>query len=841
MRKLLAVVFILSVTFSGVPTYKTASVDRKHYFLDHKGVEIEVIRDAFGVPHVFAGSDEAAYFGQGYVCAEDRLAQLEKYRLDCTGRMAEFLGPQHISHDERVRLEGYTKDELEEIFKSVPDNMQVAFHAFSDGVNKRLAEIKESPELAFPAMFLQAGYEPENWSVLDSVAIGVQFARRFGESGELDMHISRLHSGMVLQHGREEADGILSDIIWLNDSRAPNTVQDQDARTVPLGLCREEFVKPTTPPPFESRDAAPVPAGEGSEDYWMMADPKIFTADYASRPQTSKSEPEMEYERIHDLIDETCRQHDEFYANLYAEELPVKLGSNAWAITGEKSESGRAMLFGGPMMGFRVPQIAYEIHLNTPSQNVMGMTFAGVPGVLIGTNEKVAWTTTTGMGDCFDHFLETLHPENDRKYMFDGEWRDMQVLRDTIKVRGEQPREFTWTRTVHGPVMSVDEGKAISASRTYWKKEIGAFVAIFKMNRASNVREFEEACSFIETSHNFFCATASGDIGFWWCGKFPVRHPAQDHRFITNGDGSREWQGIVPFEQLPHIVNPSHGYVGNWNNKPAKNWNLLMMGEMFWGNDIYEILSAPHKISHNEFREVAHSAGTDIFYADYLKPYLLSACEEKLGDLGSKHHELLQAVRDWDNHEREGSIGTRVFLAWYESLKDWMFKDRIPGEVLGEMRSSISSLILHSLDGDNSGVPCYVDWFRGERPANVLRAIFVKVVDEMLASGKPLEHEMDRIGFNPLPSIPETRRGTYMQIIELGENYLQGENCLPPGQKENSESLHFGDQREMFARWEYKDMVLDYGTICRMTGVEPNDARAASLREAPVSGSVGSR
>ncbi len=232
------------------------------------------------------------------------------------------------------------------------------------------------------------------------------------------------------------------------------------------------------------------------------------------------------------------------------------------------------MLLGCPQMGFKGPQPGYEIDLHGGGFDVAGMTFPGVPAVLIGYNKNVAWTVTSGLSDNVDVFVEELNPNDPREYKFKGEWREFESRDEVFRVRGtEDVREVIY-RSVHGPVFRVDESRnlAYSRKRTFWGGELRSFESFLQIDRAESVEDFAEAVSSIALGLNLFCATSHGQIGYWHAGRYRIPAPGVDPRLPASGTGREEWVGFVPRDKLPHTVNPPAGLIVNWNNKPSKDW-----------------------------------------------------------------------------------------------------------------------------------------------------------------------------------------------------------------------------------------------------------------------------
>ena len=234
------------------------------------------------------------------------------------------------------------------------------------------------------------------------------------------------------------------------------------------------------------------------------------------------------------------------------------------------------MLYGGPQMGFDTPAVIHEVQLKGGNGfNVMGMAFAGVPPVLIGRNEDIAWTSTTATGDNVDTYVETLCGPT--SYMFNGVCTPMEVRQETINVRATAPgvpigldaTTYDIMRTVHGPVIGVDaaKGVAYSQKRAHWMREYEATMPFLMFDRAHSVSQFENAAKLIVTSHNFMYADQEGNIAYWQTGQVPLRPAGFDPRLPLPGTGEAEWPGgILP---MPTSINPAQGWLANWNNKPA--------------------------------------------------------------------------------------------------------------------------------------------------------------------------------------------------------------------------------------------------------------------------------
>jgi penicillin amidase len=766
---LTVVLICVAVALTAAWTYpkETMTVD---------GQQLTIVRDDYGVPHVFADTERALYYGNGYAVAQDRLMQMEKYRRAGRGTLAEVFGKSFVEHDKDVRLNGYTEAELEAQFRSLPPRFQASLEAYADGVNAWAQQAKAEGKL--PGMMTALGVEFAPWKVTDSVAIGAMMARRFGSGGGTQLMVLKLYKALQKKFG-PEADGVFNDIAWVNDPDAPSTIPAGEGRV-------GEIIIPRGVTPPMKRVAARL------DD--ALLDSALEKADWA-------------------------RAHEDF---MRAAGINAKWGSYCAVIGPKRSASGNAILLGGPQMGFETPQIAHEVHICGAGVDALGMGFAGVPGVLIGRNANVAWTTTTAVGPVEDIFVETLDSKDRYRYLHDGKYLDMDKRTETIKVRGEQPVEMEIYRTVHGPVIEWDEkaGVAYSHAMNYWMREMGVMNSIWGYNRAESIEDFARAAADCTTAHNWFCATQNGDIGFWYCGKVPRRSGAIDLRLPIPGTGEYDWKGDVAFSEMPQIVNPRQAYLCNWNNKPAVWWapgDASPWGAVFRLRSIKQAIAKQDLLTLATVRDLQKDYGLNYYFADYFKQYLLDGAARKRAWDDTRMQEALRYLKSWDNHGVNRSIAMSIFEAWHRAMIKAVFDDEFADLVQAreiQDRDRLSSLLYRALRGNKAALPVSRDYFNGADRDQVMVDALKTALDECEKKfGTPLMsrwmYDQGKIKFDPLPWIPFYSRGTYIQIVECSKPDLVGVNILPPGQSEDPKSPHFGDQRELAGYWMFKDMIFD--------------------------------
>ncbi len=245
----------------------------------------------------------------------------------------------------------------------------------------------------------------------------------------------------------------------------------------------------------------------------------------------------------------------------------VQPGSNAWALSGARSASGKPLLASDPHLEYSLPGIWHIVHLQAPGLNVAGVAFPGVPCVIIGHNERIAWGITNLHFDVQDLYLEKLDPETGR-YLFRGRMEQARLEREYIRVRGGATEEMRLWVTRHGPVI-LSEGSSHYALRWTAADAAGFGFPFFELNRAGNWREFVSALShYSSPAQNFVYADRDGNIGYQAAGRLPIR---KNHGGDVPADGSSgefEWEGYIPFDELPRSYNPPSGMVVTANQNP---------------------------------------------------------------------------------------------------------------------------------------------------------------------------------------------------------------------------------------------------------------------------------
>jgi len=443
------------------------------------GGAVEVLRDRYGIPHIFATSLEDASFALGFVHAQDRLWQMEMSRRVAAGRLAEVVGAGGLETDRFLRTLGVRRAAQANLALLDRETVRM-LEAYAAGVNAFLAS-----DPVLPPEFWLTGVRPEPWSPVDSISWIKMMAWDLGGNWRDELLRMRL------------------------------------ARTLPMARIHEFL------PPYPG-DSAPVIA-DLKELYGTLERDAVRLAKFA---------PDNE-----------------------------GLGSNNWVVSGARTESGKPLLANDPHLGLTAPPVWYFAHVSAPGMNVIGSTLPGVPGVILGRNERIAWGFTNTGPDVQDLYIEKLDAAGG--YLAPEGPRPFQVIEEIIKVKGAAPEKLRVRVTRHGPVISdvsraaqdlTPRGHVIAFSWTALSEGDLSMQAALKFARATEWDGFLAAARDFQTpQQNIVYADIEGNIGFVAAGRVPLRKPANDLKGMAPAPGWLEkydWAGSIPFEELPRSFNP---------------------------------------------------------------------------------------------------------------------------------------------------------------------------------------------------------------------------------------------------------------------------------------------
>jgi len=769
-----------------------------------------IIRDDYGVPHVFADNITGLGFGAGYAMAQDRLWQADVLRRGASGRLAEF-GLAEIEDDAVTRTEWYSQEELLQMYDDWDpgvgyEHLKPMNEAYVAGINAYIEEARQSSSL-IPFEYFALGLADylEDFTAADVVALTVYMGWRFGGTGGNEGTFYEALLTLKDMHGATNGTAIWEDLFPLNDAGAPVTI--------PGAGCLGTFSTGTTLPDL------PDNLGGLFEQY-----------------------------------EEVRAAQDELFESLG---IPTKFGSNAIPISDDLSATGNALEMGGPQMGYSVPQIVYELGLHGAGINAVGAAIpcAG-PILIIGVSEYGAWTSTTGMSDVIDTRILTLNPGNSTQYWYDGDWVDMEARTETIYgFKKQTSQNVTCYRSEYGPIVSVDldTNMAITLHTPFFKNEIAGEQGWQLFQEATDITEFEAAVKLVEPNHNFYWADTEGNIGFWHAGRFPVKPGGTDPRLPLAGNYTEEWVRVTTAEEIPKCINPDQGWLANWNNKPKADWPYAE-SDVHWGEghhvqilmDAMTTFAAAGDLTTDTLNELNQIAGyhntAGMNFAGNVTDAALASGNATLNAAGSylnawataeppiSYVDSVSPKWPTDSNPTYDHPGLTIFNKWYDKIVPAVFNGILPSTLINEAKR-FPSLLLRVFRAD-AGLN-----YPGYPTGAALDTLIVDTLQDAIAELEtqygssnmttwltPVRMQnYDEMGALPGDDIhPYMNRGTYNQIAEMPAAGLPNAmNVIPPGQSGFVElsgltpipSPYVDDQVSLYATWTYKPMLFTRAAV----------------------------
>jgi penicillin amidase len=536
---LVVVVVAVIVTVGGVAYITARALPTTSGTIGVAGLdgEVQVHRDANGIAHIQATTTHDLFLAQGYVHAQERMWQMEVWRHISAGRLAElFGGEDQLETDRFIRTLGWRQAAERDLAAIGPEGLAV-LEAYVEGVNAWLDAERGDLGLAW----LVIGAEPEPWTVLDTLTWGKVQAWNLG--GNMDTELFR----------------------YLADARLGDP-----ARTDELF------------PPY--RDGAPIITPGDDADEGTFADAPVAGPPSARAPVAALEDAEAQAWRdVAGLSERLLAMAGLDLADGLASDHGI--GSNNVVVAPERSLSGGALLANDPHLGISMPSIWFinGLHCTTVSDacpyDVAGVSFPGVPGVVLGHNARIAWGATNADPDVQDLVVETPDPADPARYIGpDGSSLPYTVRTERILVKGGEPVDLVVRETIHGPILNdVDErlaGAPLMALR--WSGTHPAsgpdrtYEAILGLNTAASFDEFRAALSLYGApSQNFVYADVDGHIGYQLPGFVPIRADPNDRglRPVRGDDGTGEWVGRIAYEDMPTQLDPLVGWIVSANNE----------------------------------------------------------------------------------------------------------------------------------------------------------------------------------------------------------------------------------------------------------------------------------
>ncbi|HEY4689339.1 MAG TPA: penicillin acylase family protein, partial [Anaerolineae bacterium] len=561
----------------------------------------EIVRDRWGVPHIYAESIEDAFFAQGFVHAQDRLWQMDVNRRAGLGCLSEMFGAMTLDLDRFARTIGLARAAQAELDATDPDSL-ARLDAFVAGVNACVGRGVRPVE----HRLLQAKVEP--WTRLDTAAWAMMLA--WGLSWNWESELERLALWK-----------------WLGPERA----------------------------------------AEVESDY---PDSQATVFDETSG------------------IEEVCAHLLEAYRRL-GEWLPRSskgAGSNNWVLGASRTATGRPMLANDPHLRLSLPSLWYENHLIVKDRlNVTGITMPGVPGVILGHNERIAWGATAVIADTQDLYLERIDPNDPSRYQTPNGWEPVQTARESIRIRfRRKPVEHIVRRTRHGPLITPSHSHTHLALKWTVHQPGQWLHALFAINRATDWDSFKEALrGWHAPAINMVYADVEGRTAYRMAGRIPIRKQGHGLTPAAGWTDDYEWIGEIPFDELPEqTIQPSNQPTSQPSNYPTivtANNRVVGPGYPYfisheWLNGhraarIRQRLDACERVSIQD----SLSIQMDVKSLD--APELVERLL-KLEPRTKREAAALDRLRDWDGVLSAGSVAATLYEVTQIELVRLLFADR---------------------------------------------------------------------------------------------------------------------------------------------------------------------
>lgn len=603
--------------------------------------QVEVLRDEWGVNHIYAANEHDLFFTQGYCAAKDRLFQFEIWRRQATGTVAEILGPRELKRDIGTRLFRFRGEMRKELNYYHPQG-EAIITAYTAGVNTYIDEVLQHPE-KLPAEFRLLQIQPGKWTP------EVVISRHQGLLGNIteELNIGRA----VVKAGGDK----VKELMWFHpkdpllqlDSAIRGDLLFKDILEL-YNAYRKDVV-------FEQSDI-----------------------------NKTEDDPDAVMNRLNQQLPHAYNQPFEHGVE----------GSNNWIVSGSRTASGHAMLANDPHRKIAVPSLRYMVHLVAPGWNVIGGGEPEIPGVSIGHNESGAWGLTIYETDGEDLYVYDLNPLDLTQYRHKGNWVKMKEVKELIKIKNAGTQDITLRYTQHGPVTFIDSANHKAyAVKCAWLEPGGApYLASLRIDQAKNWTEFREACNYSHIpGENMIWADKKGTIGWQAVGIIPIRKNFSGLVPVP-GDGRYEWAGYLPIKERPHVVNPAKGFFATANQNVTPNdyahWNAVgyTWADPFRGDRVNEVLAGDNKITMKKMEAL------QVDYLSLPARTLVPMLHSLNFDI-DLFKEAKAQLANWNFVLDKESIPAGIYAMWERKLMEQANKQFVPEALKGLVRVQLKKLI----------------------------------------------------------------------------------------------------------------------------------------------------
>ncbi|MEZ5425755.1 MAG: penicillin acylase family protein [Pyrinomonadaceae bacterium] len=638
---LLAAIFAVSV--AGCFAQTPDQITKNELRVSGLKKSVTVLRDDRSIPYIEAENDADLYFAQGFVTASDRLWQMDLYRRLSRGETAEIFGRLTLEEDKRWRRFGFAGI-VEESYKGLSPEYKSILENYARGVNAYIATLDEK---TLPAEFQILQYRPQSWKPTDSLMIGAILA-----------------------------DGLSS--TWFAD------VMRQSFSVLPKEKYDRLFIEKN---PLDVLVVGRDKDEKSGKSAKNVSDPPL-------RQIGSKNLALLDSALSQEALRKNSLERIGFYREFGA-------ASNNWVVSGKRTLNGKPILANDPHLPASAPSIWYLSNLSSGQMRVSGVTFPGVPGIVLGHNQYIAWGATNLGPDVQDLYAETFNEKN--QYKNPEGWADARVRTESIKVRKNPLNPETETvsfdvlETRNGVIVTEADGKKYALKWTARDPKNDFFGVFQLLNRAKNWEEFNAALkTYGGPTQNFVYADVRGNIGFHNGGVIPIRRSGDGSVPYDGSTNAGDWVGFIPYEELPQSYNPPEGFIVTANQRIVgdnyKHFLTHLWADPYRARRIYQLLESNSKLTVDDVSDIQH----DIFNISY------SGFAREIVKLQGAGKDTLELLSGWDGRMAADSKAALLVLRLRRNFLKKILEANIGKDLASRYRWGM----------DDS----FIDWLSREKP-----------------------------------------------------------------------------------------------------------------------------
>ncbi|MFF5305406.1 penicillin acylase family protein [Streptomyces sp. NPDC013161] len=631
--------------------------------LDGLSGPVDVKRDSYGIPQIYASSDADLFMAQGYVQAQDRFYEMDVRRHMTAGRLSEMFGKGQVKNDEFLRTLGWDRVAQKEYDTKLSASTKKYLQAYAKGVNAYLqGKDGKDISLEYAALGFRNDYKPQKWTPVDSVAWlkAMAWDLRGNMKDEIDRAL------MTSRLGPQQIADLYPEYPY---SRNQPIVTEGEY---------DEYTKT-----FDGGDSSSSTSTSGTTGSTSSSSGSALTSQLAG---------------LSNVLDD----------------LPTAvgvngqgIGSNSWVVAGKNTITGKPLLANDPHLEASLPSVWYQMGLHCRAisskcqYDVSGYTFAGMPGVVIGHNQNIAWGMTNSGVDVTDLYLEKLSGDG---YLYDGTTKPFTTRTETIKVAGGASKKIVVRETNNGPLLSdrndelvnvgkkatvdaaaPDRGDGYGIALRWTAEDPGTTMdAVFAIDKASDWSEFRSASAkFDVPSQNLVYADTKNHIGYTLPGRIPIRGKGDGSLPVPGWDSKYDWTGYIPQAALPYEYDPKRGYIVTANQAVIDKDKYPYTLTTDWGYGtrsqritdlIQSKIDGGGKISTDDMRQMQLDDSSEI--AKLLVPKLL-----KIDEPDADVREAQKLLEGWDYTQDADSAAAAYFNSVWRNILKLAFGNKLPKEL----------------------------------------------------------------------------------------------------------------------------------------------------------------